>query len=71
LYNLKTDLGETTDLAAVEPAKTKELHEKLFSYLNDVDARFPKPDPQYDAQKERNTCARWKPNCCSSWKSSD
>jgi arylsulfatase A-like enzyme len=53
LYNLKTDLGETTDLAAVEPVKTKELHEKLFSYLNDVDARFPKPDPQYDAQKEK------------------
>jgi hypothetical protein len=31
----------------------KELSKKLFSYLNDVGARFPKPDPQYNAQKEK------------------
>jgi arylsulfatase A-like enzyme len=53
LYNLKNDVGETTDLAAREPAKVKELSKKLFSYLNDVGARFPKPDPQYNAQKEK------------------
>jgi arylsulfatase A-like enzyme len=54
LYNLKNDISENTDLAAREPAKVKELHEKLFSYLNEVGARFPKPDPQYDAQEEKD-----------------
>lgn len=53
LYNLKTDLSETTDRAAREPAKTKELSEKLFSYLKEVGARFPQPDPLYNAQKEK------------------
>ncbi|HCE58386.1 MAG TPA: sulfatase [Prolixibacteraceae bacterium] len=53
LYNLKNDISETTDLAAREPAKVMELHEKLFSCLNEVGARFPKPDPQYDALKEK------------------
>lgn len=53
LYNLKNDVGETNDLAARETSKVKELHEKLFSYLNDVGARFPEPDPQYNAQKEK------------------
>jgi len=53
LYNLKSDISETTDLATRESAKVKELHEKLFTYLNEVGARFPKPDPQYDAQKEK------------------
>jgi hypothetical protein len=53
LYNLKKDISETTDLATREPSKVKQLHEKLFSYLNEVGARFPKPDPQYDALKEK------------------
>jgi len=53
LYNLKNDIGETADMATREPEKVKELHEKLFSYLNEVGARFPKPDPQYDVLKEK------------------
>jgi arylsulfatase A-like enzyme len=38
LYNLKDDLGETTDLAKKMPGKTKELHERLMAYLRRVDA---------------------------------
>ena len=53
LYNLKTDLGETHDLASENQGKVKELSEKLFSYLNEVGARFPEKDPQYDAEKEK------------------
>jgi arylsulfatase A-like enzyme len=38
LYNLKDDLGETTDLAKKLAEKTKELHERLLAYLKRVDA---------------------------------
>lgn len=38
LYNLKDDLGETNDLAARLPEKTKELHQRLMDYLKRVDA---------------------------------
>lgn len=53
LYNLKTDLEETTDLASVNPEKVKELNKKLFSYLNDVGAKFPIKDPEYNPEKEK------------------
>ncbi len=53
LYNLKTDLEETTDLAAENQDKVKELSSLLFSYLNEVGARFPEKDKEYDAQKEK------------------
>lgn len=38
LYQLKDDLGETTDLAARLPEKTRELHDRLMAYLKRVDA---------------------------------
>jgi arylsulfatase A-like enzyme len=52
LYNLHTDLEETNDLAGVNPEKVKELHGKLFSYLQEVGAKFPEKDPAYDPAKE-------------------
>ena len=36
LYNLKTDLGQQTDLAAKEPEKLKELTDLLVSKYNEV-----------------------------------
>jgi arylsulfatase A-like enzyme len=53
LYNLKTDISETSDLAAENDEKVKELSEKLFSYLNEVGARFPEKDPEWTAEKEK------------------
>ncbi|MDX9881769.1 MAG: sulfatase [Prolixibacteraceae bacterium] len=53
LYNLQTDLQETSDLANVYPEKAKELHKKLFGYLNEVGARYPEKDPGYSAEMER------------------
>jgi arylsulfatase A-like enzyme len=38
LYDLKSDLGETTDLAKQRPEKVRELHERLMAYLKRVDA---------------------------------
>jgi hypothetical protein len=38
LYDLSTDLGERTNLAAQRPERVRELHEQLMSYLRRVDA---------------------------------
>jgi len=46
LYNLKTDIGETANLAASNPTKTAELKAKLDTYLEAVDASF-----AYDVKK--------------------
>ena len=53
LYNLKTDLEEQNDVKSENQEKAKELSEKLFSYLNEVGARFPVKDPEWTAEKEK------------------
>jgi hypothetical protein len=40
-------------LSAENQEKVKELSEKLFSYLNEVGARFPEKDPEWTAEKEK------------------
>lgn len=45
LYNLKTDIGETNNLASIMPDKTKQLHEKLRSWQQKVGAKMPSPNP--------------------------
>ncbi|MBX2877176.1 MAG: sulfatase [Saprospiraceae bacterium] len=58
LYNLATDLSEATDIAADNPEKAKALSEQLFSYLEEVGARFPEKDPEYSAQSEKEYLER-------------
>jgi arylsulfatase A-like enzyme len=53
LYNLKTDISETQDLASENQEKVKELSEKLFAYLKEVGARFPEKDPVWTAEREK------------------
>lgn len=53
LYNLKNDLEEQNDVVAENHEIVNELHKKLFSYLNEVGAKFPEKDPEYDAKKEQ------------------
>lgn len=52
LYDLKKDMGETTDLSARKPAKTEELYSLLDAWRKEVNARFPVPNPEYDPEKE-------------------
>lgn len=47
LYNLKTDLGEQKDLKHKEPAKAKELLNKLHSWRADVNAQTITPNPNF------------------------
>ena len=47
LYNLKDDLGETIDLEARMPDITRDLHQRLRQWREDVNARLPeKSDPE-------------------------
>ena len=53
LYNLDSDPGEQRDLLADNRPKASELRQRLDSWLVEVDAKFPVPDPQYDPEQER------------------
>jgi arylsulfatase A-like enzyme len=50
LFNLKNDLGETTNLTAREPDRVKALHEKLKAWRREVGAKMPVPNPDYRPQ---------------------
>ena len=47
LFNLKNDISETTDLAASEPAKVRELNEKLVAWLRHTNAKVPVKNPNW------------------------
>ncbi|MDO8683748.1 MAG: sulfatase [Armatimonadota bacterium] len=47
LFDLKNDIGETTDLSAKMPEKVKELHAKLIEWRKSVNAQMPVPNPDY------------------------
>ncbi|MCW0218347.1 MAG: sulfatase [Prosthecobacter sp.] len=48
LYDLSADLSESTDLAAVQPAKAKELRAALAEWCLKVHAQMPVLNPNYD-----------------------
>jgi len=52
LFNLKDDIGETRDLAAAMPDKTRELHQELMAYLRSVDAEILHPQKQGASRSE-------------------
>ncbi|MBW6535670.1 MAG: sulfatase [Mariniphaga sp.] len=58
LYNLKTDWEETTNVLAENPELTNQLSEQLFAYLNEVGARFPEHDPEYNEELEKQHLER-------------
>lgn len=50
LFNLRDDLGETTNLAAKLPEKVGELDALIDRFLADTGAPAPKPNPDYRGQ---------------------
>lgn len=48
LYNLKNDVGETTDLAAKMPDQVKALDAQIENFLIETKAVTPKPNPNFD-----------------------
>jgi arylsulfatase A-like enzyme len=51
LYNLKTDLGETKNLASSMPEKAEELRKRLADWRVAVGAQMPAINPDYDPKK--------------------
>ncbi|MCG6189378.1 sulfatase [Maribellus maritimus] len=47
LFNLKEDIGETTNLSDKFPEKAKYLYEKLKNWQLDVNAVIPNPNPEF------------------------
>ena len=50
LYNLKADLGETTNLAAKDPTRVRDLDQLIDNFLADTGATYPRPNPAYAAK---------------------
>ncbi len=51
LFNLAQDIGEQTNLAAKEPQRVAQLRAELAGWQKQVGAKFPIPNPNYDASK--------------------
>ncbi|MFN0019355.1 MAG: sulfatase-like hydrolase/transferase [Pirellulaceae bacterium] len=54
LFNIKNDRGEGTNLADKEPAKVKELAEKLDAWRKSVDAQMMTANPDYHPNPQDN-----------------
>ncbi|WP_245813562.1 sulfatase [Lutibacter agarilyticus] len=62
LYNLVKDIHEDNDLAKLQPEKTTQMSKALLNWLEEVGAKYPEPDPLYDAIKEKEAIAKKKKN---------
>jgi len=51
LYNLERDPGEQRDLRAAQAGLASELRAALDRWLAEAQAKFPTPDPAYDARR--------------------
>lgn len=51
LYNLRTDIGEQSNLASEMPAKRDELRAQLHAWRKEVDAQMPSRNPNYDPSR--------------------
>lgn len=53
LFNLKNDIEESSDVAVTNQEKVKQLNQLLFDYLNEVGAKYPVNDPEYNSELEK------------------
>ncbi|MDA1044221.1 MAG: DUF4976 domain-containing protein, partial [Verrucomicrobia bacterium] len=53
LFNLDDDISESQDLTAQLPDKTAELAECLSTWMKDVEALIPEPNPEWEARLKR------------------
>lgn len=57
LFNLASDLAEQQDRAAMEPATVERLRSELKSWQQEVGARFPIPNPAFNASQPNGRAA--------------
>ena len=58
LFNLATDLSETTNLADVEPARVEQLRRELHTWQQAVGAKFPDPQSSFRFYTHQRTRGR-------------
>ncbi|MCK5066885.1 MAG: sulfatase [Bacteroidales bacterium] len=51
LFDLESDIGETTDLSNAEQEIANELYRLLEAWRNDCGAEFPVPNPGFDSER--------------------
>lgn len=61
MFDLAADIGETTDLAREDPARADALLAELDAWQERVGARFPAPNPEYDAARPSGRFAARQP----------
>lgn len=62
LYNLRADIGETTDLSAAEPARTEQLHQRLKAWRAQIKAPVPtEKNPKFDPAAEAKARSSFAP----------
>lgn len=47
LYNLRQDMGESNNLAAIEPKRTASMERKLHAWMRSIPVPIPGPNPHY------------------------
>ena len=66
LFDLTSDLGEVHNIASAHPKEHRRLYDDMMNYFDQVGARLPKPNPNYDAaaygkSKEHEKRIQWGP----------
>jgi arylsulfatase A-like enzyme len=51
LYDLRKDIGETTNLVEAQPELASSLHAQLIAWREAVGAQMPTPNPDYDPER--------------------
>jgi arylsulfatase A-like enzyme len=51
LFDRTNDFGEVNNIAKEDPKKHKELYDEMMRYFVEFDAKFPKVNPTYNAEK--------------------
>ena len=52
LYDLETDLGESTDISAQHPGLSKKLAAMIEDHIKEIDGMLPIKNPAYDPKAE-------------------
>ena len=54
LFDLSGDIGEVTNIAKENPDTHQKLYDEMMRYFEEVEARFPKVNPDYDPEAYKN-----------------